>query len=187
MEPSMSLAATPSSTRLLRLSRAMVWLASIGIVLVIVLTILALVLSDWTRNLLLARLGQSGSSLALTLDARLIAGAIVAVPVGVMVFGLWHVRAMFREFAAGHVFTEAAARHLQMFGAAMLAQAPLGPLTSIALSVGLTLANPPGQRMLAVSVSINDYFALIVGGVLFAAASVMREAARLADENASFV
>jgi hypothetical protein len=41
--------------------------------------------------------------------------------------------------------------------------------------------------MLAVSFSIHDYFALIVGGVLFAAASVMREAARLADENASFV
>jgi hypothetical protein len=165
----------------------MVWLAGIGIILVIALTILALALSDWTRNLLLARLGQTGAALSLTPGSRLVAGAIVAVPVGVMVFGLWHVRALFREFAAGHVFTESAARHLQIFGATVLAQAPLGPLTSIALSIGLTIANPPGQRMLAVSFSIHDYYALIVGGVLFAAASVMREAARLADENASFV
>jgi hypothetical protein len=41
--------------------------------------------------------------------------------------------------------------------------------------------------MLAITFSIHDYFALIVGGVLFAAASVMREAARIAEENASFV
>ena len=41
--------------------------------------------------------------------------------------------------------------------------------------------------MLAIAFSINDYFALIVGGVLFAAATVMREAARIADENAGFV
>lgn len=180
-------AASPSAARLVRLSGVMVWLASIGIILVIVLTILALALSDWTRNLLLARLGQAGAGLPLNPGARLMAGAIVAVPVGVMTFGLWHVRALFREFAAGQVFTQSAARHLQIFGATVLAQAPLGPLTSAALSIGLTIANPPGERMMAISVSIHDYFALIVGGVLFAAATVMREAAHLADENKGFV
>ena len=182
-----SAAAAQPPFRLLRLSGVMVWLTSVGIILVIVLTILAFAFSDWTRNLLLARLGQVGATLPVTPGTRLIAGAIVAIPVGVMVFGLWHVRTLFREFAAGRVFTESAARHLQIFGATVLAQAPLGPLTSAALTVGLTIANPPGQRMLAVSFSIHDYFALIVGGVLFAAASAMREAARLADENASFV
>lgn len=38
-----------------------------------------------------------------------------------------------------------------------------------------------------VAFSTNDYFALIVGGVLLAASTVMREAARLAEENARFV
>jgi hypothetical protein len=85
------------------------------------------------------------------------------------------------------VFGAGAARHLQMFGASVLAQAPLGPLVSVALTVALTLGNPPGERMLAIAFSINDYFALIVGGVLFAAASVMRAAARIAEENAGFV
>ena len=41
--------------------------------------------------------------------------------------------------------------------------------------------------MHAITFSIHDYYALIVGGVLVAVATVMREAARLADENASFV
>jgi hypothetical protein len=74
-----------------------------------------------------------------------------------------------------------------MFGVAVLAQAPLGPLTATLLALTLSLANPPGQRLLLVSFSLNDYFALIIGGVLVAVATVMREAARLADENASFV
>ena len=69
----------------------------------------------------------------------------------------------------------------------MLAQAPLAPLISVALTVALTLGNPPGERMLAITFSIHDYFALIVGGVLFAAATIMREAARIAEENAGFV
>ena len=69
----------------------------------------------------------------------------------------------------------------------VLAQAPLGPLTTLALTSALTFGNPPGQRMVAVAFSLNDLFALIIGGVLYAAATVMREAARIADENASFV
>jgi hypothetical protein len=38
------------------------------------------------------------------------------------------------------------------------------------------------QRAITIAFSVNDYFVLIVGGVLFAAATVMREAGRLADE-----
>jgi hypothetical protein len=71
--------------------------------------------------------------------------------------------------------------------ATVFAQAPLGPLTAAGLSAALSLGNPPGQRAIMIAFSINDYLALITGGVLFAAASVMREAARLADENRSFV
>jgi hypothetical protein len=178
---------TPAPDRLIRLSRTMMWLTTLGIALIAVLSVLGFAIPDWTRNALLARLGQTGAALPLTPGTQVIAGAIAAVPIAVMLWGLWHARALFAEFSAGRVFTESAARHLQMFGASVLAQAPLGPLTALAFSVGMTLANPPGERMLAIAFSINDYFALIVGGVLFAAASVMREAARIAEENASFV
>jgi hypothetical protein len=97
------------------------------------------------------------------------------------------VRWLLREFAQRRVFTERAARHLQTFAITVLAQAPLGPLTATALALALSLANPPGARLLVITFSIHDYYALIVGGVLVAVATVMREAARLADENASFV
>ncbi len=182
-----SSSAPPVPDKLARISRAMEWLTTAGIGLIIALMVLGLFIPSWTRNLLLARLGETGAKLPLTPSDQVLAGLIVAVPVGVIVWGLWHVRGLFRDFARGRVFTTAAAHRLQRFGIAVLAQAPLGPLTATALALALSLGNPPGQRYLVLTLSINDYLALIVGGALVAIASVMREAARLADENAGFV
>jgi hypothetical protein len=185
-----SLSAPPLSvplSRIARLSRALEIMTDIGIALLAILTVAGFLIPDWTRNLLLAKLGQAGASLPVTAPARLAAAVIVAVPVAVMLYGLFAVRALFREFRQGHVFTARAARHLQEFAATVLAQAPLGPLTSAGLSVAVSMVNEAGPRMLAITFSLHDYYALIVGGALFAIASVMREAARLADENAGFV
>ena len=173
--------------RLARLSRVMEVVTSGGIALVGILTVAAVLIPDWTRNIALAKLGQVGISLPITPLGQAVAGIVLAVPVGVMIYGLFAARRMFGEFARGDVFTERAARHLQIFAATVLAQAPLGPLTAAGFSAALSLGNPPDQRALTIAFSINDYFALIVGGVLFAAATVMREAAHLADENKGFV
>jgi Protein of unknown function (DUF2975) len=174
-------------SRLARVSRVMKIVTDIGIGLVILLMAAGFLIPDLTRNLLLAKLGQAGAILPVTPAARLAAAGVVAVPVAVMIYGLLAVRALFREFAHGHAFTAPAARHLQVFAATVLAQAPLGPLTSAGLSVAVSMARESGPPMHAITFSIHDYYALIVGGALFAIASVMREAARLADENASFV
>lgn len=185
-----SLPAAPLSvplSRIARLSRGLEIITDIGIALVATLTIACFLIPDWTRNLLLAKLGQAGAALPVTAQARVAAAVIIAMPVAVMLYGLWNVRALFREFAQGRVFTTDAARHLQVFAATVLAQAPLGPLTSAGLSFAVSMVNEPGSRMLAITFSLHDYYALIVGGALFAIASVMREAARLADENAGFV
>lgn len=179
--------ARPAADRLARIARAMTWITTVGMGLIVILMVIGAFIPGWTRNLLLARLGETGAKLPLTATEHVMAGLIVAVPIGVVIWGLWHVRAMFREFAEGHVFTVSVAHHLQRFGAAALAQALLGPLTATALALVLSLGNPPGQRYLVIAFSINDYLALIVGGVLVAVAAAMREAARLADENAGFV
>jgi len=173
--------------RLERLSRAMQWVTTIGIGVTAIGTLLAVAIPQWGRNLLLARLGETGAKLPLTVTDQIVAGVIVAVPVGIMIWGLLHVRALFRDFAGGRVFTAAAARHLQQFGVAVLIQGPLGPITATALGLALSMGNPPGQRYLVLTLSIHDYFAIIIGGALIAVAAVMREATRLADENASFV
>jgi Ca2+/Na+ antiporter len=178
---------TAAISRLARLSRVMEMVIWFGIALIAVLTIAALLIPDWTRNIALAKLGQAGVALPITPLGQSVAGLVLAIPVGVMIYGLLAARRMFREFACGEIFSERTARFLQIFAATVLAQAPLGPLTSAGFSAALSLGNPPGQRAIAIAFSVNDYFALIVGGVLFAAATVMREAARLADENKGFV
>lgn len=179
--------ANPTRSTLVRLSRTMARLTSVGMVAMVVLMGVAFLVPSWTREMLVTRLGQAGSNLPLGHDQVLAAAAITAVPFSVMLWGLWNARAMFKDFARGHAFSSAAALHLHRFGVAVLAQAPLGPLTATALALALSLANPPGQRILLLTLSSNDYIALVVGGVLIALASVMREAARLAEENASFV
>jgi len=173
--------------RLIRFSRAMEWLTTIGIVLITVLVVVALFIPAWTRNVALAKLGAAGATLPITPLGQLLAGAVLAIPVGAMLYGLTAVRRMFRNFARGEIFGAGTARDLQIFAATVLAQAPLGPLTSAGLSAALSVGNPPGERAIMIAFSINDYFALIIGGALFATATIMREGARLADENASFV
>ncbi len=175
------------SDRLRRFSKAMAIVTTLGMLLIAVAMVLVFLIPDWTQNLLLARLGQAGRDLSLSPE-RLIAGAVItAVPVGVLLFGLWQVRALFLNFAGGQVFTLASARRLRDFAAAVLAQAILGPISATALMLAFTLNNPPGSRQLVISLSVHDYLALIVGGVLLAVAWVMVEATRIADENASFV
>ena len=177
----------PAFGRLVRLSRYMEIAIWIGIVLIGGLALAATIIPDWTRNIALAKLGEAGEMLPITPLGQFAAGIVLAVPVGVMIFGLFAARRMFGEFSRGEVFTESAASHLRMFAASVLAQAPLGPLTAAGFSAALSLANPPERRFLAIAFSTNDYFALIVGGVLFATATLMREAARLDRENKSFV
>jgi hypothetical protein len=173
--------------RLIRFSRAMVSVTTLGMVVIAVGMIMVFVVPGWTRNFLLARLGEAGADMTLTTGGLIGGAAVTAVPIGVMIYGLWQVRALFLDFAVGRVFTVAAARRLQSFAGAVLAQALLGPLSSTGLIVAFTLSNPPGHRLLGIALSINDYIALVVGGVLLAIAWAMHEAARIADENASFV
>ena len=175
------------SDRLRRLSRTMAMLTTLGMLLIGSAMIAVFLVPDWTRNLLLARLGQAGHDLSRSPGRLIAAAAITAVPVGVLLFGLWQVRTLFLNFANGHVFTLASARLLRDFAGAVLAQAILGPISSTALMLAFTLNNPAGSRQLVISLSVHDYLALIVGGVLLAVAWVMVEATRIADENASFV
>ena len=175
------------SDRLRRLSKAMAMLTTLGMLLIAIAVIAVFLVPDWTRNLLLARLGQAGHDLSLSPGRLIAAAAITAVPVGVLLFGLWQVRALFLKFADGQVFTLASARLLRDFAGSVLVQAILGPISSTALMLAFTLNNPPGARQLVIALSSQDYLALIVGGVLLAVSWVMVEATRIADENASFV
>jgi hypothetical protein len=183
----MSLTVSPPHDGLIRFSRAMTWLTTLGIGLIAILLAAGILLPAWLRNIALAKLGTAGIALPITPLGQALAGIVLVIPVGVMLYGLLAVRRLFQAFARGEIFSAHTARQLQIFAATVLLQSPLGPLTSAGLSAALSVVNPPGERAIMIAFSINDYFALIIGGVLFAAATIMREGARIAEENASFV
>jgi hypothetical protein len=158
-----------------------------GMVGVACASLLVFLIPEWTRDFILARIGQTHMPLVIDATTRTLGALVVAIPAGVLIFGLWQARGLFDGFARGEVFNRSSAQRLQLFAFSVFAQALLGPLTVVGLSLAFSFANPPGQRFVAVTLSMQDYLAVIVGGILWAVTHAMREATRLADENASFV
>lgn len=142
---------------------------------------------DWVKakGAAIAGLGNH----PLVIDERaLLLGALGSLPaIGLGLFALWHLWLLFGEYARGRVFGAASHRHLRRFAWGMFASALLAPLQRAWVGVALTLGNPPGQRLLVIELSWNDYVAILCGAVLLAIATVMAEAVRLAEENDGFV
>uniref|UniRef100_UPI003785082A DUF2975 domain-containing protein n=1 Tax=Aquabacterium sp. TaxID=1872578 RepID=UPI003785082A len=171
--------------------RSLVWvvraLTVLGATTLCLVPLLFWLSPDWVRS--------AGPSIAgigdhpTVIDERaLLLGALSSLP-GVLLglAALWQLWQLFGEYGAGRVFGRLAQRHLRGFAWCMLASALLSPLLRAAVGVALTLGNPPGQRLLAFSLSWNDYVGILCGAVLLAVAVVMSEAVRLAEENDSFV
>ena len=177
---------TPSA-RLHRLCRAMKVITTLGILFIALGSVTVFCVPDLTRKLLETRLGLTGAVLPLT-PLRVVAGAaITAVPVGILLYGLWQARQLFADFADGFVFMPSSARRLRNFAVAILMQALLQPIAATVTLLVFTYDNPPGTRQLQIAITSSDYLALIIGGMLLAIAWVLVEATRIADEHASFV
>ena len=119
--------------------------------------------------------------------SRALGAAVSVLPVAVGLYALWQLWRLFAEYGAGRVFGREAQARLKRFAWALLAAALLAPLVRGVMSVVLTLGNPPGQRQLVISLSWDDYLAVLLAAVLIAIASVMAEAVRVAEENEGFV
>lgn len=142
---------------------------------------------EWVRSAGPALAGVAGHPVVID-ETALLLGALASLP-GVLLglVALWHLWQLFGQYATGHVFGRGAQRHMRVFAGCMLGSAVLAPLLRAAVGVALTWGNPPGQRMLALTVSWNDYVAILCGAVMLAIALVMSQAVQLAEENDGFV
>jgi hypothetical protein len=134
-------------------------------------------------GLSMSHLAQGG----MTLAVRMRLAAVVLLPAGLGLALLWQLWVLFGEYLRGEVFSARALACLRRFGALLLVLAFAQPLAQALMTVALSWDNPPGQRVLNIAVSSNDY-ALVLGALVFVAiARVMTEAARVAEENEGFV
>lgn len=118
---------------------------------------------------------------------RWAAGAVMAVPLALLLMGVWQARRCFKMFAQGQVFTAQAAQLLRRF-AGWVAWAALAALLSgVATSVLLTLHNPPGQRHLAIGIGSDHVFTLFFAGLVWLMAAVIGQGQVVAEDNEGFV
>ncbi|WP_390348857.1 DUF2975 domain-containing protein [Variovorax boronicumulans] len=119
--------------------------------------------------------------------ARWRTALVSLLPVGGGLYALRQLWRLFSEYGHGRVFGKVAQDALMRFAWAVLLLALLLPIARGLMSVALSIGNPPGQRVLAITIAWFDCLHVLFGAVLVAIARVMVEARRLADDNAGFV
>ncbi|MEJ8561837.1 DUF2975 domain-containing protein [Yoonia sp. GPGPB17] len=96
-------------------------------------------------------------------------------------------RKLFGAYVKGHVLTEASARLIQRIGQGFLALAIVPFVLRPVQSALMTLANPPGERSIAIGLDNDMIFFALSGGLIVVIGWAMREASDVAAENKSFV
>ncbi len=176
------------SVRVRRVSRVLAVVSTVGIVAIPVLAGLlwALVLLDGLMSAIPAVAGLNPAA-EISGPARLIGFLGTMLPAAAVMVGLLYLRRLFNAYAAGEFFTARNAARICGFAWSVIAMGLLRPVGGMLTSVAVTLDNPPGQRALAIGFGSPEVNILFVGSVVLVIGWVMREAAKLADENAAFV
>jgi hypothetical protein len=181
------MAASQSEFRIARLSRGVaalltlaLWLLPVGIAVYVLLFPQLLPFHPWV-----AAAGISPRPLPLGNTVAVL--AVLMISASPAIWGLWELRRLFQGYAAGAIFTVAAARRLCHCAYSLLALGVIAPFGALGLSLALSADLPPGARKIAISISSDDLGLLLMGIILLVIARVMGEAARLAEENAGFV
>lgn len=170
-------------TRMTLLLQAVAWL---GIALLLLLPTL-----NWIGPGLTGGVGAEARR-ALAGSERLLAWLLVMPPYAAVALGLFQVTRFCRTVRQSQVFTTAAVAALHRFGWSLIVGSLLFPISRLAFAVYLAGGAWPAvtaQAGAAVGLLFLLYVAIgvLFGLVLVVFATILGEASRLAEENASFV
>jgi Protein of unknown function (DUF2975) len=174
--------------RIRRLSRAMGW-ACIALTIVLPLALVYYWASADASELAVQQGNLPANALLSPLLPwqRVAAASVTAVPLALLLAGIWQAKRCFHQFALGEVFTAQATGYLRSF-AGWVALAALAAIVAGAVTSGLlTLNNPPGMRHLSLGISSNHIFTLFFAGLVWLMADVIGQGQALAEENGQFV
>jgi len=131
-----------------------------------------------------AQFGVPGIA-SITLESKALAAIVTFLRLGLGVLGLYHLRRMFLEGAAGRPLSAASVSAFRRFSWAALAYAVAAPLERTLVILIFTMGNPQGQRMFAFGVDTSDAYVILLGLLVVAAAEVFHRAhPTLPDEDA---
>lgn len=108
-------------------------------------------------------------------------------PLAILSFGLWRARQLFRSYWQGEILSARAAQRIGDIGWVVFALAPVSVVTDALGIVVLTAAGPEGSRYVGLGFDEMDLMAVVFGLLLVIVGRILREAARLWEENRLFV
>lgn len=118
---------------------------------------------------------------------KLLGFSLCMIPQAALLYGLWRLRQMFLGIRGGLVHAPDAALQMRGFARALLAYAILAFFISAPLMALITWHNPPGERMISLSIGEGDLQVYFLIALFYTLAHILAEAIRLARENAEFV
>ncbi len=139
------------------------------------------------QSLIVPHLGLGATPVTLDFSTRLVGFAVSMIPLAVLFYALHQAYELFNNYRLGQLFTADAPVRLRRIGVAMLLLAVLRPFSGALLGLILTMANPQGQQILSIGLSLDDYMIATFGGLILAIGHVMVEAKRLADDHSQIV
>ena len=102
-------------------------------------------------------------------------------------WGLISLRRFLKACCAEDYLGTQNSRLLKRFALGLMGSALLSPICGAALSVVLTMHNPPGQKMLAISIGSNQFILAGVGALIFLLANLLKRASLIAEEHAQII
>ena len=115
-----------------------------------------LITGGLSRETLLAQVPDVAVSPELSNEMILFAAAPGLLSIGLAMFVLWQMQALFRTIDRGDALSYHAAFRVKRIGLGMLVLAVAGPVLRPFQILILTSANPPGERVLAIGFSSSD-------------------------------
>ncbi len=119
----------------------------------------------------------------LSIRTRVISIAVSLLYSSILMFALNSLIQLFKNYQRGDIFTLKNAKLYQKLGYSVFYWVLGGIVYQAIMTVVLSFNNPPGQRILAISISGVDILSLLIGFFVVMISWIMQEAYRIADEN----
>ena len=105
----------------------------------------------------------------------------------VLAGAMWEMARLFSGFSKQAILVPNTGKHLRRTGILLFLFAVLSPVARTFGTLAVTLANPPGQRLIAISLESQDLVLALIAVLLLMLGHVMAEAAQIAEDNRQIV
>lgn len=121
--------------------------------------------------------------LPLSTSTRILAFIVSLIPCIIILYGLRQLICLFKQYEKNNIFTRENTHRYKKLSYTLFAWVISQPVYCALISLVLSINNPPGHRVISISLGAIDVVALISGTIVLLIASVMDEAHKISDES----